>query len=630
VYFAPLAAVDTPEVMWTTIAEVLGVPPEGRAPPGLFEYVAHSSALFVLDNLEQIDGADNVVAELLEAARRVLVIATSRRPLHIPDEFEHAVPPLELPDQQSVDAVTSAGAVQLFVQHARKVNAGFSLVESNAADVAAVCRRLDGLPLAIELAAVRCKLLSPAALLSRLDTALDMAAAGRQGPSRQKTLRDTIAWSYDLLNPHQQQFFRHLGVFAGGADLEAIAAVTADVLEGADPFDLVAELVDSSLATITEGTGGEPRVGMLETVRGYALDQLEASGELVAVRQRHAEHYLKVAEHLAEFHDELYVQARVRFEIEHDNFRAVLHHALEPHPETGSDEKGDRLAVRLGAALADFWGAGGYYTEMRRWLEAAVDHEDGRDSAELAQCLTELAFHGISTGQVTRGVEYGSASVEMWRRLADQSGLPRALGVLGELEVERGHFDAARRLYEEMLALAQASGDSRLLLGALGDLATLELSEHRYDKSLELLRQAVAIATELGDPVKLVIVQHNLACTLHRMRQFDEAATHMLDQFAQILRLNEPWMLVVFAEDYAATLAELGANHDAVRLLGAADALRDSVGLERPPSQKVYIAEPIAKTRVALNPQEWMACYEAGRSMTIERAVAPIRDANPM
>jgi predicted ATPase/class 3 adenylate cyclase len=630
VYFVPLAAVDAPEVMWSTIAEVLAVPPEQRAPPGLFEYVEHRSALFVLDNLEQIDGADDVVADLLEAAQRVIVIATSRRPLHIPDEYEHAVPPLELPDEQSLDAVTSAGAVQLFVQHARKVNAGFSLTASNAADVAAVCRRLDGLPLAIELAAVRCKLLSPAALLSRLDAALDMAAAGRQGPSRQKTLRDTIGWSYDLLTPIQQEFFRNLGVFAGGADLDAIAAVTADILEGADPFDLVAELVDSSLATITEGTGGEPRVGMLETVRGYALDQLDASGELVAVRQRHAEHYLKVAEHLAESHDELYVQARARFEMEHDNFRAVLGHALEPKLEAGSDETGGRLAVRLGAALADFWGAGGYYAEMRRWLEAAVDYEGGRDSPELAQCLTELAFHGISTGHVARGVEYGSASVEMWRRLDDQSGLPRALGVLGELEVERGHFDGARRLYEEFLTLARASGDSRQLLGALGDLATLELSEHRYDRSLELLRQAVAIATELGDPVKRVIVQHNLACILHRMGQFEKAGTQMLDQVAPILRLNEPWMLVVFAEDYAATLAELGANHDAVRLLGAADALRDRVGLERPPSQQVYIADPIAKTRNALNPEEWSASYEAGRGMTIERALPESPGADSM
>jgi tetratricopeptide (TPR) repeat protein len=369
---------------------------------------------------------------------------------------------------------------------------------------------------------------------------------------------------------------------------------------------------------------------MLETVRTYALDRLKASGELAAVQQRHAEHYLEVAEQLAKLHDELYLQARVRFEIEHDNFRAVLHHALEPQPETGSDERGGRLAVRLGAALADFWGAGGYYTEMRRWLEAAVDHEAGRDSPELAQCLTELAFHGISTGHVARGVEYGSASVDMWRRLDDQSGLPRALGVLGELEVERGNLDAARGLFEEFLASARAGGDGRLLLGALGDLASLEMLEHRYDRSLELLSQAVAIATELGDPVKRVVIQHNLACTLHRMGQFDKAATQMLDQVDTILRLNEAWMLVVFAEDYAATLAELGANDDAVRLLGAADALRHRVGLERPPSQEAYIAEPMAKTRNALNAEEWSASYEAGRGMTIERALGDAHGADSM
>jgi tetratricopeptide (TPR) repeat protein len=412
-------------------------------------------------------------------------------------------------------------------------------------------------------------------------------------------------------------------VFAGGADFDAVAAVTADILDGADPFDLVAELVDSSLATITEAAGGEPRVGMLETVRGYALDQLEASGELTSLRQRHAQHYLEVAEELDKLLDgELYLQARARFETEHDNFRAALRHAVGPQPGTGSDEIGGQLPARLGAALAGFWGAGGYHAEMRRWLEQAVNREGSRDGPEMARCLTELAFSSHLTGDVAQGLDHASAAVEMWRRLDDQSGLPRALGVLGELEVERGHFDAARGLYEEYLTLARASGDSRLLLGALGSLANLELSERRYDSALELFRQGVAIATELGDPVKLVINQHNLACTLHRMGKFEEAATQMLDRVAQILRLNTPWMLIVFAEDYAATLAELGRYDQAARLLGAADAMRDRVGSKRPPSQQIYIDQPIAKARNAVSAEEWDTYYQAGHSMTVEQALA--------
>lgn len=626
VYFVPLAAVTTPEVMWTAIAEVLNVPPEGRLPPGFFEHVAHRSALFVLDNLEQIDGADEVVADLLDAARQVIVIATSRRPLHVPDEHEHAVPPLELPAHHDLDAVASAGSVQLFVQYARKVKAGFSLTASNPTDVAAVCQRLDGLPLAIELAAVRSKILSPAALLSRLDTALDMAAAGRQGPSRQKTMRDTIRWSYDLLDETQQQFFRLLGVFTGGADLEAIGAVAVDVLDGADPFDLVAGVVDSSLATVTEDAVGEPRVDMLETIRSFALDRLGAASEEDAARLRHAQHYLRVSEELADqLKGDSYSSARARFELDHDNFRAALRFLLQleapSSPAHVARESGGRPALRLCAALAGFWGAGGYYAEMRRWLEEAVDQAGDQESTELARCLTELAFHGLATGDVARGIEVGSASVAMWRNVDDQDGLPRALGILGELEAERGGFDSARTMYEEELSLAETRGDKMQSLSALGDLATLELSQQHYDRSVELSKRAIAIATELGDEVKMVITRHNLACTLHRMGQYRDAATQMLEQVPRILRLNEPWMLVVFAEDYAATLAQLGADRQAVQLLGAVDAMRHRLGMARPPSQQTYLAEPMEKARKALRADEWDTRYQAGKERTVEQVL---------
>ena len=222
VYFVALATVTTAEVMWTTIAETMDVPPEGRAPPGLFAHIAHRHALLVLDNLEQLDQADTVVDQLLTHAPDLVVIATSRRPLHLPGEHEHAVPPLELPDQGGVDAAAGSGAVQLFVQQASRVKSSFTLTPDNAADITAICRRLDGLPLAVELAAARTKLLSPKALLARLDQALDIAATSTHTPSRQRTMRDTITWSYHLLTPTQQTLFRQLGIFTGGADLNAI------------------------------------------------------------------------------------------------------------------------------------------------------------------------------------------------------------------------------------------------------------------------------------------------------------------------------------------------------------------------------------------------------------------------
>ncbi|MEJ7757719.1 MAG: hypothetical protein WKF83_16835 [Nocardioidaceae bacterium] len=234
-----LAAVTDADVMWNDIAEVLDVPPEARMPPELFTHVAHRSALFVLDNLEQVAGADDVVAQLLEQAPQVVVLSTSRRALSVPGEHVHPVPPLELPDTDKPDRAENSGAVQLFVQHAQMVRPSFALSGSNAADVTAICRRLDGLPLAIELAAARTRLLSPSALLARLDKALDIAATGKQGPSRQKTMRDAIAWSYDLLTAQQKAFFCRLGVFAGGADLEAITTITHDALDGGSAPGLV-------------------------------------------------------------------------------------------------------------------------------------------------------------------------------------------------------------------------------------------------------------------------------------------------------------------------------------------------------------------------------------------------------
>jgi predicted ATPase/class 3 adenylate cyclase len=622
VYFVPLSAVTTPPVMWTTIAEVLGVPPEGRMPPGFFEHVAHRSALFVLDNLEQIDGGDNVVNELLNAANQVVVLATSRRPLHVPYEHEHAVPPLELPVESALESVANAGAVQLFVQHARKVKANFALTPGNSADIAAVCSRLDGLPLAIELAAARSKLLSPAALLTRLDRALDIPAAGRHGPSRHKTLRDTVSWSNDLLDSSSRTFFRQLGVFAGGADLDAVTAVAGHVVGSDDPLELVAELVDSSLATVDDGSDGEPRVRLLETIRAYAVEQLELTAELDAARNRHAEYFLTVAEHIAKLLEgPQYLSGRARFEVEHDNFRAALRYALHDEPIGPTESDRQELAVRLGAALAGFWSAGGYYAEMRRWLEAVVNRSRGRESPHLATCLTELAFNGVMTGDVARGLESASASVAMWRQLEDQHGLPRALGILGEIEVERGNLDAARTLYEEALRIARATGDRRQVMTEMGDLASLEMTEGHYERALEWFRRTAALAKEAGDPVKVVIIQHNLACTLHKMGQFEDAATQMFDQLDEILRLGEPWMLVVFAEDYAATLAELGRDSHAVRLLGAVDAMRDRIGIARPPTQDAYLAEPMTKTRANLTAEEWDRLRETGRAMTVEQAL---------
>ncbi len=299
VFFVALAAVRDAEVMWKTIADSLDVAGDQPAPEAVTGYLGERRALLVLDNLEQLDDARGVVAALLRAAPALVVLATSRRPLHLQGEHEQPVPPLEIPREASVEEVAACGAARLFVQQADMVRPGFALTPGNSADIAAICRRLDGLPLAIELAASRARLLAPRALLARLGDSLGLAAGDTGRPSRQQTLRNTISWSYDLLAPDLAQVFRRAGVFAGGCDLDALAAVAVaghSPGAGADPLELVAGLLDVSLITVTEGVDGEPRAGMLETIRDYALERLTQDGDLDDTRRRHARYYAAFAE----------------------------------------------------------------------------------------------------------------------------------------------------------------------------------------------------------------------------------------------------------------------------------------------------------------------------------------------
>ena len=452
VYFVPLAAATTSDVMWTSLAAVLDVPAADRMPPRLFEHLAHRSAVFVLDNLEQLPGADAVVSELLTRCPRLVAVATSRRPLHLAVEHEHAVPPLDLPRTADAEAAERSAAVQLFVLHARKVKSRFALTADNAADVSAVCRRLDGLPLAIELAAARTRLLTPKALVARLGDLLDLKDTGIDRPTRQQTLRNTLAWSHDLLTPGLQRSFRRMGVFSGGADLDAITALVGSAEPDAEPrepdtLQLVSDLVEASLVTVSESFDDEPRIGMLETVRTYAVEQLRAHGELDEAQERHAHYYLDVAEQLGPLvGGNQYMQARARFESEHENLREALRWALNTG-ETDTDPA-ERIVVglRLCMALALLWHVGGYFSERRRWLELAVERAGDSDRPELARCLSLLAATLRVSGDLDRARERATASVDMWRRMGDDSMLALALTELADVEAERGELAAARVL----------------------------------------------------------------------------------------------------------------------------------------------------------------------------------------
>jgi predicted ATPase/class 3 adenylate cyclase len=631
VFFVPLAPATTPEAMWMSIAEVLDVPAEARLPPGLFEHVAHLSALFVLDNLEQLPGADVVVSQLLNAAARVVVIATSRRPLHVGGEREHPVPTLEVPRHVDLRHAERSGAVQLFVQQARMVRPSFALSETNLPDVVRICQRLDGLPLAIELAAARVKLLSPAALLSRLGGALELRDAGVDRPSRQQTLRTTIGWSYDLLTGAQQAVFRRLGVFAGGADLEAIDAVTAGCLEAVDALDVVAGLVDASLVAVGEGPNGEPRVSLLETVRIYAQEQSGAAGELDDVRGAHATHFATVVEQLDVLQRgavDKRLEGHNRFSADHDNVREALGWALDSAESAAPLATRAHLGLRLCLGSCGWWLGGGYYGEARRWLERAIALAGDEESPELARCLTDLTNVLGIQGDFEDGHQIAERSVSVWRRLAqdgrgDNERLSSALKALGSCELNLGNASAARDALQESVAVASQHRDRPALADALRVMAFVEASEENFERAVELAEHAIALYVELGDEYGAMRLRHSHACYLRLIGRAEDARLQMKELIPEVLRLADASALLVLTEDYGAVMAELGNYETAAMLLGAADTAREGRGAPREPPQQAQIESPYAFARSALG-AAWDTCYEWGRGMSIEGALSSL------
>ncbi|MGI8699630.1 MAG: ATP-binding protein [Nocardioidaceae bacterium] len=490
-----------------------------------------------------------------------------------------------------------------------------------------LCRRLDGLPLAIELAAARSKLLSPAALVARLDQALEFKDTGVDRPTRQQTLRQTIAWSYQLLSPLQQSLLRRLGVFAGGADLDAITAVTTDMLKGADPLDVVADLVDASLATISDDTTGEPRITLLETIRGYAQHQLRTAGELDTVSRLHADHYGRLAERLLPLlfsgSGDQSLEIRRRYEVELDNIRAALTWSLPPDDPGGPAPDQLLVGMRLCAEMAGPWIDGGYLVEGRRWLEQCVTLGGDHDSTELANCLTGLANTTRVQGVLDRASQAARRSAAMSRRLGDKTSLLRVLNMSAWIDMGRGDMQAARASLEEGVVLARELDNVARLELTLNSLGQLEAFEGNFERSLELLNAALVIDLEQGSEIGVLEGRQHLACTLRMMGRLDEAHRLIRDQIPDLLRLSNPAGVAVacLAEDYGAVLAALGDQQHAIRLLGAADAMNERNGTPRHPMQTTQIGDAYAKTRASTPAETWQHEYQLGRTTNVDDAI---------
>jgi predicted ATPase/class 3 adenylate cyclase len=636
VFFVALASVLDAGVMWKAIASSLDVTGDRAAAEEVSDYLSDRHALLVLDNLEQLQGAAGVVAELLAAAPGLVIVATSRRPLHLQGEYEQPVPPLEIPLGAGVEGVAASAAVRLFVQHARLVKPGFAVTTDNARDIAAICQRLDGLPLAIELAAARVRLLAPRALLARLHSSLGLAATDAGRPSRQQTLRHTIAWSYDLLEPELARVFRRMGVFAGGCDLDALAAVAADPGgAAADPLQLAEQLLDASLVTVTEGADGEPRIGVLETIREYAVERLNQAGELEDTRRWHAGHYARLAEQARQ---QIFGPAHLTFldqlDVEHDNLHAALSWTLDaPAPAAdGSERLRDERAatgLRLVQALAPFWYKRGHALEGRRWLERAVVLAASDAGAPLAEVAHWLAVLLLQQDQVEVALPLLDRSLALWRDLGHREHQARELNSLGITRSRVGDLAAARSLLEESVAICREVGNGRRLAAALTNLGQTESLAGNLDRATQVLQEALALDQQRADAYGVAMDQQSLAVVSLRAGRVREASDLVSTMLDYVIGSGDT-EFVASALELSACIAAADLDCPrAARLAGAVEALRQRAGMPVPAPDAALLELFLAPARAACAPQAWEAELAAGRELTEQEAATLMRSACP-
>jgi predicted ATPase/DNA-binding CsgD family transcriptional regulator len=618
-YFVSLAPINDPALVLNAIASAIGVTdaPGRSLIVTLKHALRESPMLLVLDNFEHVLAAAPYISELLSAAPRLKVLATSREPLHLYGEQEYAVPPLEVPDlddQQYLDlqALAACEATALFIQQARAVRADFELVAENAVDIAEICMRLDGLPLAIELAAARIKLLTPRTLLARLNHPISTLTGGAHDlPARQQTLRNTITWSYNLLTASEKVLFTRLAIFHGGCSLEAIEAVCGDDRQ-MDVLAQLSRLVDKSLIQQKGAPDGEPRFIMLGTIREYARERLAESGEEAALSLRHAEYFAELAERAEPDLRRAPQWHWFRLlEMEHENLRAVL---------TWSIDEGDRtLGVRLAGALCLFWFARGHHAEGWQWthrllneldtvparhhakllltagllawlydLDAAKHYCDlalpiSRELGNQVNTAWALAFKGYAMMRETaKAVAVAEEGLALFRALRYQPGIAQSLNIIGEIARLARDDERARRAYEECLIVSQETGETRRIRFMFSNLSCLARHAGDYERARALAAQGLRIAIEMDNNLDIA------------------------DGLAEL----------------AGVLGGMGRLEQAARLLGTWEAALERMGAVPQPVAKAEHDRTIAAVRAQLDPPTFAAAWATGRATALQRAVA--------
>ena len=516
VCFVSLAPVSDPNLVIATIAQALGLWEAGDR--SLLEqlrvYLRDQHLLLLLDNFEQVVLAAPQLADLLASCPQLHVLVTSRAALRIQGEYEFMVSPLAVPDLQQLptnEELAQIATVSLFLQRAQAIQSDFQLTAANAHTIAAICARLEGLPLAIELAAARIKLLPPPALLKRLRDRLQVLAGGRQDlPVRQQTLHNTLQWSYDLLTPQEQRLFRLLSIFVGGCSLQAVEAVAQMAGSVAlvdstgsnqmmEALDGVVSLLDKSLLQQTEVEAEEPRLLMLETIREYGLECLREQGELEGMRSAHAAYYLGLAEEAAVY--QFSTEAGGWFEIlerEQENLRAALQWTLAS--QSAGNENGIEMAVRLGWALWRFWSVRGRLHEGRTFLERVVVASEKSEASVRAKALSATALLASYQGDYVRAEQLCGEALRLFQQCADSKGIVHVLAVQIGVALHYRQSAHILALAEESLALLRREGDPWWTAYFLIVLARAASFQHEYGRATQLFEESLTLLRTLGYP----------------------------------------------------------------------------------------------------------------------------------
>lgn len=616
VFFVDLAAIRDPELVIPAIAKPLGIADGGGRPvrEALVEYLGRKDLLLVVDNFEQVLSAAPLIADLLTVAERTKMLVTSRALLRLSFEAEFPVPPLAVPlvtSEMRLTDLLANDAARLFETRARAVKQTFSLNAENAETIVRICGKLDGLPLAIELAAARIRILSPESILERLDDRMRLLSGGsRDLPDRHRTMRDMIDWSYELLDPDEQLLFRRLAVFSGSFSIEAVEAICGEAEQQSkgslNILDLIASLSEKSLLTERPDKIGDPRFRTLEVVRDFAEELLESSGEAENIRLRHAEYYLNEAE-LAEPQIQSSDPGRIfeRFEMEHDNVRSVMRFAIASKP---------LIAFRIAVALRNFWLLHGHLTEGYGWLRAVAKFADDATAASRFKLFSGLGLSARFRGDHDVSREAYESGLAAGEEAGDRPAIAAANRGLGLVAMQQSDLDRARGFFDKGLEISREMNDEfgiAMSLSFLGDLCRVE---ERHSEARPMFEEAAKLFRHLQRKVALGDALNNLGTATFRSGDLPIAGSHFAEAAEIALEVGNQITLSHSLDGFAALAVWDRQFEHAARLSGSAEKLRENLGYKNEPAERAFRDSYMAVLRECMNDAEFYSACHSGAS----------------